>query len=80
MDYATKNELYSNAGGREYWIVDEIESIYYIVVFYFENALLYHEISIVRQKTNKNRKICDNISETLLVLIKRLEQNSADDD
>lgn len=34
MDYTTKNTLYSNAGVREYWIVDPAKER--TTVYYFE--------------------------------------------
>ena len=34
MDYITKNALYSDAGVKEYWIVDPRKEI--TVVYYFE--------------------------------------------
>ena len=43
---------------------------YYIIALYFNSYFLYHEISIIRQKYNKNRKKCDNIVEMLSMFIK----------
>jgi len=38
MDYATKNTLYSNAGVREYWIIDPQKKERTTVYYYEEDA------------------------------------------
>lgn len=38
----------------------------------FELSYYYHEISIIRQKNNKNRKICDNIIEMPFLCFKTI--------
>ncbi len=43
---------------------------HHIIAFYPQNYLLYHEISAICQKDNKNGKICDNIVEVLPISLK----------